>query len=102
MLSLLQQVTEHGEVIARVRKLLERAKLDAGAEAESARNLARTLMREHGIRLRDLHPPLERKVDGPHRPPNRNRKTASERIRVDLTPGRVRVKIGGLDIRFPL
>jgi hypothetical protein len=83
-------MTARDDLIARIRKLRERAATDAGAEGRTAGNLARTLMREHRIRESDLRPPRPPAPPKPPRPPRRPFPVA-----LDLNIAGIRIKWDG-------
>lgn len=85
-------MTDREQLLERIRKLRERARRDVGAEARSARNLARTLMREHGITAADLE-----LTDAPHI--HVERAPANAPPRKARIPVKVRVNVLGFDIR---
>lgn len=68
---------ERPALLERIRKLQDRAKRDPrSAEGRTAANLARTLMKTHGITAAELRPPAPARTipprpPGPPRPPRR-------------------------------
>lgn len=95
-------MNEREQLLERIRKLVDRAKRDAGAEARSARNLARVLMERHGITAADLE-----LTDAPHVHFETTRHAGVEggptRPAKKSRPIPVRVKVGkGIEIRFEL
>lgn len=91
------------QLFERILKLLARAAADRGPEAQSARNLARTLMQRHGITRADLsiRRPKTRPAAVAPRSPRDVPAARSTSIGSD-EPFEVRVKLGGLEMRFKL
>lgn len=80
-----------GELIAKIRKLRERAAADHGPEGRNAARLARELMAEHGISaadLRDTSPSTRATRTMPARP---------SRAQVPLS---IDLDLGGIHIRW--
>jgi len=83
---------ERAELVAKVRKLRERAAADPGPEGRTAGNLARTLARRHKITAAELYGGRGR-VESPTRPPRPPRPALP--IRVDLDLGGFRIRWSG-------
>jgi hypothetical protein len=89
---------DRDRIIERIRKLRERGR-GVGAEAITARNLTRTLMREHGISADDLKPPA--KIRGP-RPPGPPSPLGDFLRDAQRRPVTVQIKVGPVDLKFEL
>lgn len=96
-------MSDHAALIARLRKLRERAQRDVGPEAALARRKLRELMNAHGISEVDLRWPSGRPTAAPApRKPSPASKTRPARPRPGGDPVEVRVQIGGIRISFDL
>jgi hypothetical protein len=86
-------MAERADVIARVRKLRERAAADPGREGRTAGDLARKLIREHKLTAAELYAP-------PRAPEPARRPPMSPARRRPVIPVALDLNIAGIRIRW--
>lgn len=82
--------TERAELIAKVRKLRERAAADPGPEGRTAGNLARTLARRHKLTAAELYAPRR-----PATPPKPAIRRQAIPVGLDLNIAGIRIRWDG-------
>lgn len=96
------------QLIERARKLKDRAKRDIGPEAAAAVRAYINFLREHAISQAELDPRPARAAQSPPRAPSKpaGKPAPARTLQSNKGPEKegvpVRIKIGGIEVRFRL